>query len=135
MSESKKEIFSGFTQKAMKRLQEKKVRKYRTLYIPSLDENIKIRNLDYSEIVECTELANDATDSNAGDKYAVYLSVVEPELKEVAKELKEKGEINTYTEVTDIFELSEIQEISIEVMKLSGAIGGKKVTVVDELKN
>lgn len=126
--------FESFTQKARKRLQKKKVRKYRTLYIPSLDENIKIRNLDYPEFVECTEI-EDANDPNKGDKYSVYLAVVEPDLAETAKELKEKGEIVEYTEITDIFEFSEIQDIAMEVMKLSGFVGGKKVVVVDELKN
>ena len=56
MDKDKSEVFKSFTNKAIKRFQEKKVRKYRTLHIPSLDENIKIRNLDYPEIVECTEM-------------------------------------------------------------------------------
>ena len=55
MDKDKSEVFKSFTNKAIKRFQEKKVRKYRTLHIPSLDENIKIRNLDYPEIVESTE--------------------------------------------------------------------------------
>ncbi len=134
MSVDKTAVFQKFTQKAIKRLQEKKVRKYRTLHVPSIDEDIKIRNLDYPEVVECTEI-EDENDPNAGDKYSVYLAVVEPDLKEVAKQLKEAGEIVQYTEVTDIFEMSEITDIATEIMKLSGVIGAKKVTVVDELKN
>ena len=43
MDKDKSEVFKSFTNKAIKRFQEKKVRKYRTLHIPSLDENIKIR--------------------------------------------------------------------------------------------
>ena len=58
MDKDKSEVFKSFTNKAIKRFQEKKVRKYRTLHIPSLDENIKIRNLDYPEIVECTRQIN-----------------------------------------------------------------------------
>lgn len=80
MDKDKSEVFKSFTNKAIKRFQEKKVRKYRTLHIPSLDENIKIRNLDYPEIVECTEI-EDENDPNAADKYTIYLAVVEPELK------------------------------------------------------
>lgn len=132
--EQKKDIFQAFTAKAMKRLQEKKTRKYRTLYIPSIDENIRIRNLDYSEIVECSEI-EDKSDPNKADKYAIYLAVVEPELKEVAIAMKEQGAINEYLEVTDIFDMTEITQIATEIMKLSGAIGNKKVTVVEELKN
>ena len=38
MDKDKSEVFKSFTNKAIKRFQEKKVRKYRTLHIPSLDE-------------------------------------------------------------------------------------------------
>lgn len=134
MDKDKSEVFKSFTNKAIKRFQEKKVRKYRTLHIPSLDENIKIRNLDYPEIVECTEI-EDENDPNAADKYMIYLAVVEPNLKEVAQEMMNQGLIQTYPEVVNIFEMSEITEIATEIMKLSGVLGNKKVTVVEELKN
>ena len=134
MDKDKSEVFKSFTNKAIKRFQEKKVRKYRTLHIPSLDENIKIRNLDYPEIVECTEI-EDENDPNAADKYTFYLAVVEPNLKEVAQEMMNQGLIQTYPEVVNIFEMSEITEIATEIMKLSSVLGNKKVTVVEELKN
>ena len=134
MDKDKSEVFKSFTNKAIKRFQEKKVRKYRTLHIPSLDENIKIRNLDYPEIVECTEI-EDENDPNAADKYTIYLAVVEPNLMEVAQEMMNQGLIQTYPEVVNIFEMSEITEIATEIMKLSGVLGNKKVTVVEELKN
>ena len=134
MDKDKSEVFKSFTNKAIKRFQEKKVRKYRTLHIPSLDENIKIRNLDYPEIVECTEI-EDENDPNAADKYTIYLAVVEPNLQEVAQEMMNQGLIQTYPEVVNIFEMSEITEIATEIMKLSGVLGNKKVTVVEELKN
>ena len=134
MDKDKSEVFKSFTNKAIKRFQEKKVRKYRTLHIPSLDENIKIRNLDYPEIVECTEI-EDENDPNAADKYTIYLAGVEPNLKEVAQEMMNQGLIQTYPEVVNIFEMSEITEIATEIMKLSGVLGNKKVTVVEELKN
>ena len=104
MDKDKSEVFKSFTNKAIKRFQEKKVRKYRTLHIPSLDENIKIRNLDYPEIVECTEI-EDENDPNAADKYTIYLAVVEPNLKEVAQEMMNQGLIQTYPEVVNIFEI------------------------------
>ena len=134
MDKDKSEVFKSFTNKAIKRFQEKKVRKYRTLHIPSLDENIKIRNLDYPEIVECTEI-EDENDPNAADKYTIYLAVLETTLKEVAQEMMNQGLIQTYPEVVNIFEMSEITEIATEIMKLSGVLGNKKVTVVEELKN
>ena len=134
MDKDKSEVFKSFTNKAIKRFQEKKVRKYRTLHIPSLDENIKIRNLDYPEIVECTEI-EDENDPNAADNCTIYLAVVEPNLKEVAQQMMNQGLIQTYPEVVNIFEMSEITEIATEIMKLSGVLGNKKVTVVEELKN
>lgn len=132
--QQKDDIFKAFTAKAAQRLKDKKVRRYETLYVPSIDQNITIRNLDYPEIVECTEI-EDKNDPNASDKYCIYLAVVEPDLKAVAMELKDQGEIKTYPEVVDIFEMGEITEIAMEIMKLSKVIGSKKVTVVEELKN
>lgn len=134
MEKDKQDVFSTFTKKAMQRLQDKKVRKYRVLDVPSLEQTIKIRNLDYPELVECTEI-DEEDDPNKADKYAIYLAVVEPDLRETAKQLKELGEIKEYTEVVEIFEMSEITDIAMEIMKLSGAVGAKKVTVVEELKN
>ena len=110
MEKNKDDIFKAFTAKAVQRLKDKKVTKYETLYVPSIDQNIKIRNLNYPEIVECTEI-DDKQDPNASDKYC------------------------TYPEVVDIFEMSEITSIATEIMKLSGVIGSKKVTVVEEQKN
>lgn len=133
-SKEKDKVFQGFAAKAVKRLQERKTRKYEMLHIPSLDENIKIQSLLYPEIVECTEI-EDENDPNKADKYAVYLAVVEPDLKQLAVELKAQKEIREYTEVVDIFEMSEISQIAMEVMKISGVTGDRKVTVVSELKN
>ncbi len=130
----KKSVFQDFTEKAVQRLKEKKARKTETLYVPSLDENIKIQSLIYPEIVECMEI-EDENDPNAADKYSIYLAVVEPDLKAVAVKLKERGEIKQYLEVVDIFDMGEISEIAMEVMKLSGVTGNRKVTVVEELKN
>lgn len=129
------DVFKAFTAKAVQRIKDKKVRKYRTLHIPSLDENIKIRNLDYPEIVEINEMEDGGNDPNKADKYSIYLAVVEPDLKVVAMNMKEQGEIVEPLEVVDIFDMSEITEITMEIMKLSGVMGSKKVKVVDELKN
>ena len=134
MDKEKDNIFKSFTQKAVQRLKDKKVEKHKILYVPSIDQNITIRNLLYPEIVECTEI-EDANDPNASDKYCIYLAVIEPDLKKVAIELKDQGEIKEYPDVVDIFEMSEITDIAMEIMKLSGVIGTKKVQVIEELKN
>lgn len=134
MTNETTKTLSAFAQKAMQRLQDKKVVKHQKLYIPSLDQEIKIRNLSYTEVVECTETES-GDDENTVDKYSIYLGVVEPNLKETATELKANGEITQYLDVVDIFEMSEISEIATEIMKLSGVISSKKVTIVEELKN
>lgn len=125
---------SSFAQKAAQRLQDKKVIKHQRLYVPSLDCEIKIRNLTYAEVVECTK-TEENEDENTVDKYSIYLGVVEPNLKETATELKASGEISQYIDVVDIFEMSEVNDIATEIMKLSGVISSKKVTIVEELKN
>lgn len=134
MGKQNDDIFKAFTAKTVLRLKNKRVTKYRTLCVPSIGQNIRIRSLNYPEIVECMEI-DDKQDPNASDKYCIYLAVVEPDLKAVAMELKDQGEIKTYPEVVDIFEMSEITEIATEIMKLSGVIGSKKVTVIEEQKN
>lgn len=55
MDTAKKKALSEFSRRAMQRLWDKKVPKSQTLNIPSLDTDIKIRNLTYEEIVECTD--------------------------------------------------------------------------------
>lgn len=134
MVKEKEKIFQDFSAKAVRRLQEKRTRKHEVLHIPSLDENIRIQSLLYPEIVECTEI-EDSGNQNRSDKYAIYLAVVEPDLKQLAMVLKEKGEIQEYTDIVDIFDMAEITQIAMEIMKLSGVTGDKKVTVVSELKN
>ena len=49
MEKKKEDIFKAFTAKAVQRLKDKKVTKYETLYVPSIDQNIKIRNLNYGD--------------------------------------------------------------------------------------
>lgn len=134
MDKEKEKTFQAFAEKAVKRIQEKKTRKYVTLYVPSLDENIKIQSLLYPEIVECMKI-EDENDPNRADKYAIYLSVVEPDMKKLAVNLKEQGEIREYIDIVDIFDMNEVTQIATEIMKISGTGGDKKVTVVGELKN
>lgn len=127
-------IFQSFLEKAERRLQERKTRKTETLYIPSLDSEIKVRALSMAEITECSEV-EDKTDSNASDKYCVYLAIVEPDIRKAAMALSDQGVIKSYTEIVELFTPSEITEIATEIMKLSGVISSKKVRVVETLKN
>lgn len=136
MDNQTKQSLSEFSKRAMQRLEDKKVVKHRTLYIPSMDMNIKIRSLSKAEIAECIELSNDDSDDGTkADNYTVYISVVEPDLRAAASELKSEGAIIEYADIVDMFEASEVRDISMEIMKLSGVYGLPKVKVVDELEN
>ena len=132
-------IFVGFIKKAEERLEEKKKHRTRVLHIPSIDDDIKVRGISTPEITEINDVDNE-NDPYASDKYCVYLACVSPNLREVAAQLKEKGEIKDYTEVTEIFEPYEIKEIATHIMELSGITGKARVTevtekAIDDLKN
>lgn len=142
MDSEKKSFLAEFSRRAMQRLQDKKVPKFRTLHIPSLDTDLKIRNLSYDEITECMHM--DSTgDPNRSDKYCIYLAAVEPSLKEVAKQIMDTeatlpADQRTLLEPLDvvgIFDIGEVQEIAMQVMELSGVLNSTKVTVVEQLKN
>ena len=94
MNSEKKSFLAEFSRRAVQRLQDKKVPKYRTLHIPSLATDMRFRNLSYDEITECMNM-EDTGDPNR----------------------------------------SEVQEIAMQVMELSGVLNSTKVTVVDQLKN
>lgn len=142
MASTKQSALSEFARRAMQSIQDKKIPKRCTLHVPSLDMDIKIRNLDYNEIVECVNM-DESVDVNRGDKYSIYLAAVEPNLKEIATEIMAvEAELpldqRTLMEALDIvtmFTMSEITDIATQVMELSGAINSKKVTVVEQLKN
>jgi len=142
VNSEKKSFLSEFSRRAMQRLQDKKVPKHQTLHIPSLDINMKFRSLTYSEIMECMSIEDD-DDKRRSDKYCIYLASEEPSLKDAATEvMKEEASLppdqRTVLEsldIVNIFDVSEITEIATEVMKLSGVIGEKSVTVVKQLKN
>ena len=142
MDKDKKGFLAEFSRRAMQRLQDKKIPKYRTLHVPSLDADLKFRNLSYDEITECMSM-EDTGDPNRSDKYCIYLAAVEPSLKDVAKEIMESesglpADQRTLLEPLDVvgmFNISEIQEIAVQIMELSGVMNGAKVTVVNQLKN
>ena len=142
MNSEKKSFLAEFSRRAVQRLQDKKVPKYRTLHIPSLATDMRFRNLSYDEITECMNM-EDSSDPNRSDKYCIYLAAVEPSLKDVAKEIMESesslpADQRTLLEPLDvvgIFDIGEVQEIAMQVMELSGVLNSTKVTVVDQLKN
>lgn len=133
MNSEKKNLLAEFTAKAEQRLRDKMQQRRQRLYVHSLEQEITIRNLQRAEIQEILDIEDDME----GVRYAVYLGVCDPDLKEVAKTLKETGQIRTYKDVVDLFEYHEVIEISKEIMILSGVNAGKgmKVKAVEDLKN
>lgn len=95
---------------------------------------------DYGEIMECMTL-EDNGDIKRSDKYSIYLAAVEPSLRDTAKEVMameaelppEDRELKEPLDIVNMFDLSEITQISTAIMELSGAMNGK-VTVVEDLK-
>lgn len=100
MEQNKEDIFKRFLAKAEKRAEEKKIHRTCLVRVPSIDERIRIRGLSKQEIAEVSEIDN-TDDPYAGDKYSVYIATVEPDLKAVAKQMKEDGNIQEYTDVVD----------------------------------
>lgn len=49
--------------------------------------------------------------------------------------MKEKGLINDYLDVMDIFSLQDIKKLADEVLKLSGLFEESTLSEVDEIKN
>lgn len=140
MDNEKKRTLAEFSRRALQRLKDKKIPKRQTLHIPSMDMNLTIRSLEYVEIMECLTL-EDNDDPKRSDKYCIYLAAVEPNLREVAKEIMdqeaelplEERALTQPLDIVNMFDLAEISQISEAIMELSGAMNGK-VTIVEQLK-
>lgn len=138
MANDKKTTLEIFKAKASAALKRKRNFITFTLEFPSFakDEDgeplaIKFKTLNDDEVNDCIGFESD--ESNASDKYAIYLASVEPNLKELGMAMKDAGEISTPFEIMNMFELHEIIEASTIIMKESGVIAGdKKVSVIDK---
>ncbi len=105
----------------------KKVKKTKTLYIESLDSTIIIEEPDGALVNDAVEMETD------GDKYMVYNSVKEPNLKD-AKLREEFGCIEPTDIVDMLFDAGEIPQIATQCMALAGYKEGN-VKAVEEIKN
>ena len=140
MDNKKKCTLAEFSRRALQRMKDKKIPKKQTLHIPSMDIDLTIRSLEYAEIMECLTL-EDNGDIKRSDKYSIYLAAVEPNLRDVAREIMgqeaelppEERELKEPLDIVNMFDLSEITQIATAIMELSGAMNGE-VTVVEDLK-
>ncbi len=123
----KKDVFASFAEKARKKLEEKKKQRTEKLHIPDLGETITITALTDQELMEVRDFSGD---DNENDKYMIYMS--SPELQELAKELKESGDIEKYHEVADVFKRADRRKIAEKILELSGVYEESTVTVISE---
>lgn len=134
MNDNKKVTLEEFARRASQRLQDKRLRKTAIYHVNELDIDVTLQSLTDDELMECSEM-----EGIRGDMYAVYLSMVDPNLRETAVLLKESKEIAEPLEVANVFSRGDVSALAFEVMKLSGAVSGgiravdKKVA--DALKN
>lgn len=141
--QNKKNTLQIFKEKAAKALRRRKSFRTFTLKFESFVQDdgepmqMKFKALNDEEINEVFSYEGEAR--NDSDKYIVYLASVEPSLKELALELQKAGEINTPLEVMNMFEPYEITDAATHIMKESGVLSDKKVTIadraLDNLKN
>lgn len=129
----KKEIFRSFAEKARKKLEAKKKQRTEKIHIPDLEETITITALTDLEFADISVFSEDDT---INDKYMIYMS--SPELQELAKELKENGDIKNYYEVVDIFRRADRRKIAKRILEISGIYEESDIKVIketEEIKN
>ncbi len=101
----------------------------RQLYVESQDGVITIMKPDRQLVYD----ALDMDDTAEADKYMVYETVVDPNLKD--KELHKAYKIVAPTDIVDaLFEPGEVANIAKEALKMAG-YGEGSVKVVGDLKN
>ena len=101
-----------------------------------------LKDLDIDITLEepSNELVNDAfeyKDGEKGDQLILYTSIIEPNFKELGKQLKDDGAIGTPIDVVDyVLKPGEIRYLAGEAVRMAGygddMVARKKV---DEVKN
>lgn len=129
MDQEKVMAFQAFAQKAARKIEERKKRKRKSLYIGALEETIEIRSLTDQEISDCFEYSED---DYTNDKYTMYYA--SSTLQELANYMKQKGMIQEHLEVCDSISKVDRNKIVNEILTLSEAIGESTVKELDKVK-
>lgn len=129
MDQEKVMTFQAFAQKAARKIEERKKRKRKSLYIGALEETIEIRSLTDQEISDCFEYSED---DYTNDKYTMYYA--SSTLQELANYMKQKGVIQEHLEVCDSISKVDRNKIVNEILTLSEAIGESTVKELDKVK-
>ena len=114
-----------FVLQAQRILEEKKVRKRKSLYVGALEREIEIESLTEEEIEEWVNF----TDRKRRNLYLCYLG--SPSLRELAAELVKLGQIEDYVEVVNILEPKDKAMLFKNILELSGILGKSTIREVE----
>ena len=106
-----------FVLQAQRILEEKKLRKHKSLYVGALEREIEIESLTEEEIEEWINF----TDRKRRNLYLCYLG--SPSLRELAAELEKLGQIEDYVDVVNILEPKDKAMLFKSILELSGLLG------------
>lgn len=129
--ENKKMVFADFARKAAEKIEAKKVRRKRTLYLPDFGEKITVRGLSVQEWTEVSELFEKSREQ---DMYVIYMA--SRELQELAAVMVENGTLQDTERyrVCDMFGYADIRYIANEIIELSGIMDETNIQVLDEVE-
>ena len=128
MDNNKTVIFQKFARKAKERLEEKKKKRTKQLYVKDVDMMLTVRGISDEEYEEISEMEN-MTEIER-DKYLLYYAC--PELQDTAGILVEEGILTDEAryKITDIFLPVDRTALCREILALSGLLGESSVTGV-----
>ena len=128
MDNNKTVIFQKFARKAKERLEEKKKKRTKQLYVKDVDMMLTVRGISDEEYAEISEMEN-MTEIER-DKYLLYYAC--PELQDTAGILVEEGILTEEAryKITDIFLPVDRTALCREILALSGLLGESSVTGV-----
>lgn len=130
MNDNKTAIFQDFARKAKKKIEEKKKKKTKQLYVKDCDVMITIHGISDEEFVEITEM-KDMTEIER-DQYTVYYAC--QELQDVSAELVKDGTLTEKTryKIAEMFSAVDRAAIVRDITKLSGLSGESSVVDAEE---
>lgn len=129
MDNNKTIIFQDFARKAKERLEEKKKKRTKQLYVKDVDMTLTVRGISDEEYAEISEMKN-MTEVER-DKYLLYYAC--PELQETAGILVEEGVLTEAAryKVADMFSAVDRTALCRKILSMSGLLGDPSVTEVE----
>lgn len=142
MDNNKTVIFQDFARKAKQRLEEKKKKRTKRLYVGDLGMEITVRGISDEEYTDIVEM--DISEINR-DKYLIYYAC--EELQGAAGVMVEEGNLldGERYKIAGMFSAVDRSRICNEILKLSGLKGDstvkdaedmpERISELDEVKN